>query len=227
MARAEVDQTLAAGDIVVLVGRIHYRGKGSGAESATPAGWMLKFRDNKVLCFRAFREPQRGPRSRGAVGVDDAAGERGGRAAGSTDDCGRGVHDLGPVPELLLPGPDGLGPRAIGMPLFRTPGARSTGATLGPASSMARPDLSASATFDGEADRAASRRPTAETGAAVVLTGPGRRAAGRVLRARPRVARGRHWSPAPSGPASGSRPCRTDGAPRRRSRAGSAARPPG
>ncbi len=58
MARAEVDQTLAAGDIVVLVGRIHYRGKGSGAESATPAGWMLKFRDNKVLCFRAFREPQ-------------------------------------------------------------------------------------------------------------------------------------------------------------------------
>jgi ketosteroid isomerase-like protein len=57
-ARAEVDQALALGDIAVLVGRIHYRGKGSGAENATPAGWVLKFRDNKVLCFRAFREPE-------------------------------------------------------------------------------------------------------------------------------------------------------------------------
>jgi hypothetical protein len=41
----------------VLVGRIHYRGKGSGVESASTAGWMLKFRDEKLLCFRAFREP--------------------------------------------------------------------------------------------------------------------------------------------------------------------------
>jgi ketosteroid isomerase-like protein len=57
IGRAEVDGGLGAGDVAVLVGRIHYRGRGSGVESASPAGWMFKFRDGKVLCFRAFREP--------------------------------------------------------------------------------------------------------------------------------------------------------------------------
>jgi ketosteroid isomerase-like protein len=56
---AHVDDALAVGEIVVLVGRLHYRGKGSGVESESPAGWMLKFRDGKLLCFRAFREPER------------------------------------------------------------------------------------------------------------------------------------------------------------------------
>jgi hypothetical protein len=55
---AEVDSALEVGDVAVLVGRIHYRGKGSGVESASPAGWMLKFRDGKLICFRAFREPE-------------------------------------------------------------------------------------------------------------------------------------------------------------------------
>jgi ketosteroid isomerase-like protein len=54
---AEVDDALGVGNIALLVGRIHYRGRGSGVESASPAGWMLKFRDGKVLCFRAFRDP--------------------------------------------------------------------------------------------------------------------------------------------------------------------------
>jgi ketosteroid isomerase-like protein len=54
---AEVEDGLAVGDIAVLVGRIHYRGKGSGVETATPAGWMFKLRQGKVLRFRAFREP--------------------------------------------------------------------------------------------------------------------------------------------------------------------------
>jgi ketosteroid isomerase-like protein len=58
IGRAEVDNALGIGDVAVLVGRIHYRGKGSGVESASPAGWMLKFRDGKLLCFRAFREPE-------------------------------------------------------------------------------------------------------------------------------------------------------------------------
>ena len=44
-------------DFAVLVGRIHFRGKGSGVESTSPAGWMLKFRDGKLLRFRAFGEP--------------------------------------------------------------------------------------------------------------------------------------------------------------------------
>jgi ketosteroid isomerase-like protein len=58
IGRADVDDALAVGEVAVLVGRIHFRGKGSGVESKTPAGWMLKFRDGKVLCFRAFREPE-------------------------------------------------------------------------------------------------------------------------------------------------------------------------
>jgi ketosteroid isomerase-like protein len=55
---AEVDSALEVGDVAVLVGRIRYRGKGSGVESASPAGWMLKFRNGKLICFRAFREPE-------------------------------------------------------------------------------------------------------------------------------------------------------------------------
>lgn len=58
IVRADVDDGLAVGDIALLVGRIHYRGKASGVETASPAGWMFKFRDGKVLRFRAFREPQ-------------------------------------------------------------------------------------------------------------------------------------------------------------------------
>jgi ketosteroid isomerase-like protein len=55
---AEVDNTLAVGDVTVLVGRIRYRGRGSGVESESPAGWMLKFRDRKLVRFRAFRDPE-------------------------------------------------------------------------------------------------------------------------------------------------------------------------
>jgi ketosteroid isomerase-like protein len=58
IGRADVDDAVGVGDVVVLVGRIHFRGKGSGVESEAPVGWMLKFRDGRVLCFRAFREPE-------------------------------------------------------------------------------------------------------------------------------------------------------------------------
>ena len=57
VARADVDDALGIGDFAVLVGRIHFRGRGSGVESQTPTGWMLKFRNGKLLRFRAFREP--------------------------------------------------------------------------------------------------------------------------------------------------------------------------
>ena len=55
--RAEVDQGLGVGDVAVLVGRIHYRGQGSGIETETAAGWMLKFRREQLVRFRAFRHP--------------------------------------------------------------------------------------------------------------------------------------------------------------------------
>jgi ketosteroid isomerase-like protein len=58
VVRADVDDVIGVGNVVLLVGRIHYRGKGSGAEDETPAGWMLKFRQGKVIRFRAFRDPE-------------------------------------------------------------------------------------------------------------------------------------------------------------------------
>jgi ketosteroid isomerase-like protein len=58
IVRADLDDVLAVGDVALLVGRIHYRGRGSGAETESPVGWMLKFRDGKLLRFRAFRDPE-------------------------------------------------------------------------------------------------------------------------------------------------------------------------
>jgi ketosteroid isomerase-like protein len=57
IVRADVDGGLGVGDVAVLVGRIHYRGRGSGVEHESPTGWVLKFRDGKLIYFRAFREP--------------------------------------------------------------------------------------------------------------------------------------------------------------------------
>ena len=57
IVRGEVDDELGVGDIALLVGRIHYRGKSSGVETASPAGWIFRFRKGKVVLFRAFRDP--------------------------------------------------------------------------------------------------------------------------------------------------------------------------
>jgi ketosteroid isomerase-like protein len=67
IVRADIADGLGVGDVAVLVGRLHYRGRSSGAETETAAGWMLKFRagwmlkfrNGSVVCFRAFREPER------------------------------------------------------------------------------------------------------------------------------------------------------------------------
>jgi ketosteroid isomerase-like protein len=73
LVRADVDDTVEVGDVAVLVGRIHFQGKGSGLEMEMPAGWMLKFRDGKVVLFRAFREPEAALE---AVGVTERPGPR-------------------------------------------------------------------------------------------------------------------------------------------------------
>jgi ketosteroid isomerase-like protein len=59
VVRVEVDHALPAGETALLVGRIHYRGKTSGVETKDPAGWSLRFRNGKVIQFRAFRDPER------------------------------------------------------------------------------------------------------------------------------------------------------------------------
>jgi uncharacterized protein len=56
--RADVEDGLGVGNLVLLVGRIHYRGRGSGVENESPAGWLLKFRQGNLILFRAFQEPE-------------------------------------------------------------------------------------------------------------------------------------------------------------------------
>jgi hypothetical protein len=56
--RVEVDGLLDVGETIVGVGRIYYRGRESGVESASaPAGSVFRFRNGKVVYFHAFSEP--------------------------------------------------------------------------------------------------------------------------------------------------------------------------
>jgi hypothetical protein len=56
--RTHVDDILAVGSVVVLVGRLHYRGKGSGVETESQTGWVIKFRRARVVYMRRFPEPE-------------------------------------------------------------------------------------------------------------------------------------------------------------------------
>ena len=58
IVRLEVDHEMGVGDVVVFVGRIHYRGKGSGVEDETESGYVLKFDKGKLVGFRPFRDPE-------------------------------------------------------------------------------------------------------------------------------------------------------------------------
>jgi ketosteroid isomerase-like protein len=56
--RPVAEDFLEVGNLVIGVGNISYRGKGSGVETESPSGWLFKFRDGKLLRFRAFRDPE-------------------------------------------------------------------------------------------------------------------------------------------------------------------------
>jgi ketosteroid isomerase-like protein len=57
--RADADgEMLDVGDLVICVGRIHYRGKTSSVETEAAAGWVFKFRNRRLLRFRAFSNPE-------------------------------------------------------------------------------------------------------------------------------------------------------------------------
>jgi ketosteroid isomerase-like protein len=56
--RTQIDGSLAVGDVVLVVGRLRYRGKGSGVETESPAGYVTKFREGRMVYMRAFREPE-------------------------------------------------------------------------------------------------------------------------------------------------------------------------
>jgi ketosteroid isomerase-like protein len=56
--KTEDTQAIAVGDLVLLVGQLRYRGKGSGVEAVSSTGYVVKFRKGRVLYMRAFRDPE-------------------------------------------------------------------------------------------------------------------------------------------------------------------------
>ncbi len=53
-----LDGVLSVGDVVIGVGEIMFRGKASGVEQTQQLGWVLRFRDGRVVYLRAFRNPE-------------------------------------------------------------------------------------------------------------------------------------------------------------------------
>jgi ketosteroid isomerase-like protein len=56
--RTQIDQVIHLGDWVLAVGRLRSRGKGSGVETETTVGYMVKLRNGRVRYMRAFRDPE-------------------------------------------------------------------------------------------------------------------------------------------------------------------------
>ncbi len=55
----QIEDTLVVGDVGVAVGRLHYRGRGSGVDTETTAGWVFGFRAGKLLSLHSFSDPER------------------------------------------------------------------------------------------------------------------------------------------------------------------------
>jgi ketosteroid isomerase-like protein len=64
--RVDVSSLLDVGETIVGIGRLYYKGQGSGVEADSAAGWVFRFRGGKVLYFHAFRDPEK---VFGAVGL--------------------------------------------------------------------------------------------------------------------------------------------------------------
>jgi ketosteroid isomerase-like protein len=53
-----IDGVLSVGATILAVGRLTYRGKGSGAETEIVVGYFLRLRDGRVLQLRVLRDPE-------------------------------------------------------------------------------------------------------------------------------------------------------------------------
>jgi ketosteroid isomerase-like protein len=57
--QATVVDSLAVGEVVLLVSQLRYRGKGSGVDAESPAGHLIKVRNGKIVLMRSFRDPEK------------------------------------------------------------------------------------------------------------------------------------------------------------------------
>ena len=67
--RPEVSDLLDVGNVIIGVGRVRYRGKESGVETESPAGWVFRLHDARIVRFRAFRDPEEALEAVGLRGV--------------------------------------------------------------------------------------------------------------------------------------------------------------
>ena len=61
--RADIDDVLTVGATALAIGRLTYRGKGSGAQTERAVGYFIKVRNGRVLQLRVFDNPEQ------AIGV--------------------------------------------------------------------------------------------------------------------------------------------------------------
>ena len=52
---AKVEDTFAVGDVVLVRSQLHYRGKRSGIDTTSPAGYLAKFRGGRIRYIRSLR----------------------------------------------------------------------------------------------------------------------------------------------------------------------------
>jgi ketosteroid isomerase-like protein len=54
----KVDQSVAIGDLVLSLGRLRYRGRGSGIETEPAVGWLFKLQEGRVVYVRSVQDPE-------------------------------------------------------------------------------------------------------------------------------------------------------------------------
>jgi len=53
--RTEIEEIHEDGDRLVVLGRAHYRGRRSGVEVTSNAGWIVEFKDGEIVRVWSFR----------------------------------------------------------------------------------------------------------------------------------------------------------------------------
>ena len=57
-AHIEVSETRDMGDRLVAIGRLHARGKASGADTESPIGYVADFKNGKAIRIRSWLDPK-------------------------------------------------------------------------------------------------------------------------------------------------------------------------
>jgi ketosteroid isomerase-like protein len=53
-----MDDGIEVGQMVLMLGRIRYRGRESKVETESSAGWLIKLREGRMVFVRALRDPE-------------------------------------------------------------------------------------------------------------------------------------------------------------------------